>query len=83
MLTTRRRCAERRDDAHCQHEQREGHDRVDGAADDAVSPAAIIAGGKLEQGAVAEIEAGGTMMRDRMSRPSWSVPNQCAYLETR
>ena len=37
--------AERRDDAHRQHEQREGHDGVGDAADDAVGPAAEIAGG--------------------------------------
>ena len=37
--------AERRDDAHGQHEQREGHDGVGDAADDAVGPAAEEAGG--------------------------------------
>ena len=37
--------AERRDDAHGQHEQRERHDGVGDAADDAVGPAAEEAGG--------------------------------------
>ena len=37
--------AERGDDAHRQHEQREGHDGVGDAADDAIGPAAEIAGG--------------------------------------
>ena len=37
--------AERRDDAHRQHEQRKRHDGVGDAADDAVGPAAEIAGG--------------------------------------
>ena len=36
--------AERRDNAHRQHEEREGHDGVDQAADDAVRPPAEIAG---------------------------------------
>ena len=37
--------AERRDDAHRQHEQRKRHDGVGDAADDAVGPAAEEAGG--------------------------------------
>jgi hypothetical protein len=37
--------AERGDDAHGQHEQREGHDGVGDAADDAVGPAAEKSGG--------------------------------------
>ena len=37
--------AERGDDAHGQHEQREGHDGVGDAADDAVGPAAEETGG--------------------------------------
>ena len=43
--------AERRHDAHGQHEQREGHDGVGEAADDAVGPAAEIARGHARQGA--------------------------------
>ena len=40
------RVAERGDDAHRQHEQRERHDGVGDAADDAVGPAAEEAGGR-------------------------------------
>ena len=43
------RVAERRNDAHRQHEQRKRHDRVGDAADDPVGPAAEIAGGQPEQ----------------------------------
>ena len=45
MMMFVHRVAERRDDAHRQHEQREGHDGVGDAADDAVGPAAEEAGG--------------------------------------
>ena len=41
--------AERGDDAHRQHEQRERHDGVGDAADDAVGPAAEEAGGDAGQ----------------------------------
>ena len=43
--------AERRDDAHGEHEQRERHDGVGDAADDAVGPAAEEAGGDAGQSA--------------------------------
>ena len=52
MLKTR--VAERRDDAHRQHEQREGHDGVDDPADDPVGPAAEIAGRDAAQRADGE-----------------------------
>ena len=43
------RVAERGDDAHGEHEQRERHDGVGDAADDAVGPAAEISGGDAGQ----------------------------------
>ena len=43
--------AERGDDAHRQHEQRKRHDGVGDAADDAVGPAAEIAGGDAGEAA--------------------------------
>ena len=48
--------AERRDDPHCQHEQRKCHDRIDGPADDAVEPAAVVTGRQSEHAADSESE---------------------------
>ncbi len=81
--------AEGCDDAHRQHEQRKGHDGVGDAADDAVGPAAEITGGDTgkapirntsttEATAIKLSSRVATMTRLKMSRPSWSVPNQCA-----
>ena len=66
----RHRVAEPGGDADGEHEEREGHDRVEEAADDAVGPAAGPAGDRAERGAEderrgdgderdAEIDAGG------------------------
>ena len=85
------RVAERRDDAHRQHEQREGHDGVGdarrrcgrssrrrsrppapGEAADQEGPAPPTATAMPKSSRVA------TTTRLKMSRPSWSVPNQCA-----
>ena len=58
----RDRVAERGDDAHRQHEQREGHDRVDQPRDHAVRPAAEEAGAGAERAAERERQ------RDRAER---------------
>ena len=53
------RIAERRDDAHGEHEEREGHDRIGDAPDDAVRPAAKIAGRDAGDAAEREDERDG------------------------
>ena len=84
------RVAERRDDAHGEHEQREGHDGVGDAADDAVGPAAEDSPPRRRRQAAQQKTSAteatamerssrvATRTRLKMSRPSWSVPNQCA-----
>ena len=84
------RVAERGDDAHREHEQREGHDRVGDAADDAVGPAAEDSRRRRRRAppsderrsdrrdtAMPRSSRVATITREKMSRPSWSVPNQC------
>ena len=64
------RIAERRDDAHRQHEQRKRHDGVGDAADDAVGPAAEEAGGDAGKAAHGEDQ------RDRGDRDDEIEPGR-------
>ena len=64
------RVAERRDDAHGEHEQRECHDGVGDAADDAVDPAAEEAGGDAGEPAHQEDQ------RDRGDRDAEIEPGR-------
>ena len=81
--------AQRGDHRHREHEQRECHEHVDEAPDRAVEPATDIAAeaadhradneGQADGGERnGEIQAGGDDDAASTSRPSWSVPAQCA-----
>jgi len=76
-------------DTHREHEQRERHDGVGDARDDLVGPAAEEAGrdtasppirntSATENTAMMKSSRVAATTRLNTSRPSWSVPNQCA-----